>query len=67
MKTFSWNGVNTGGLQGSIDPLLFLININDSPGCLSSNVQHFTDYISLFSVVDDIYNPGSNFDVYLKL
>ena len=40
-KKVSWTEVNVGGLQGSVDPLLFLIDINDSPDFLSSNVQHF--------------------------
>ena len=41
--------------QGSIlDPLLFLIYINDLSDNLTSNAKLFADYTSLFSVVHDV-------------
>ena len=48
----SWVDVNAGFPQGSIlDPLLFLIDINDLTDGLSSNAKLFADRTSLFSVV----------------
>ena len=44
-----------GASQGSIlDPLLFLIDINDLPNGLNSNAKLFADDTSLFSVVHNI-------------
>ena len=52
LQTFSWTDVNAGVPQGSIlDPLLFLIYINDLADGLSSNAKLFADDTSLFSVV----------------
>ena len=48
-----WSDVRAGVPQGSIlDPLLFLIHINDLSG-LSSNAELFADNTSLFSVIHD--------------
>ena len=57
----SWSVVNARVPQSSIlDPLLFLISINDFPNGLSSNVEHFPDDTSLFSVVHDMHNFANN-------
>ena len=50
----SWTNVLAGDPQGSIlDPLFFLIYINDLSDDLSSNPKLFADDTSLFSVVHD--------------
>ena len=50
----SWTNVLAGDPQGSIlDPLFFLIYINDLSDDLSSNPKLFADDTSLFSVVND--------------
>ena len=47
--------------QGSIlDPLLFLIYINDLSQGLTINARLFADVISLFSVVDNINFSATN-------
>ena len=49
-----WTNVHAGVPQGPIlGPLLFLIYINDLADGLPSNVKHFADDTSLFSVVHD--------------
>ena len=49
-----WTNVNAGVPQGFIlEPLLFLIYINDLADGLSSNTKLFADDISLFSVIHD--------------
>ena len=51
----SWTGFNEGVPQGSImDPLLFLIYINNLADGLSPNAKLFVDDTSLFSVVHDV-------------
>ena len=51
----SWTKVNAGVPQGSIlEPLLFLIYINDLANELQSHPKLFADDISLFSMVQDI-------------
>ena len=57
----TWNNVNAGVPQGSIlDPLLFLIYINDLTEGLSSNTKLFADGTSLFSVIHDIQTSANN-------
>ena len=51
----AWTSVNAGFPQGSIlDPLLFLIYINDKSDNLSSNVKLIADDTFLFSVIHDV-------------
>ena len=53
-QTSSWTNVLAGVPQGSIlDPLFFLIYINDLSDDLSSNPKLFADDTSFFSVVPD--------------
>ena len=57
----SWADVNAGVSQGSIlEPLLFLIYINDLSDRLTSEFKLFADDTSLFSVVNDINNSASD-------
>ena len=50
----TWSNIESGVPQGSIlDPLLFLIYINDLSEGLTTNVRLFADDVSLFSVVDN--------------
>ena len=57
----SWADVNAGVPQGSIlEPLLFLICINDSSDGLKSECKLFADDNSLFSVVNDINTSASD-------
>ena len=54
-QSSSWANVEAAVPQGSmLDPLLFLIYINDLPDSLSTNLKLFSDDTSLFSVVHDI-------------
>ena len=53
-QTSLWRSVLAGVPQGSIlGPLLFLVYINDLRNELKSNVKHFTDDTSLFTMVKD--------------
>ena len=54
-ETSNWKNIHAGVPQGSIlEPLLFLIYINDLAENLSSNPKLFADDTSLFSVVCDL-------------
>ena len=53
-KTSDWECIRAGVPQGSIlEPLFFLIYINDLATDLKSNVKLFADDTSLFSIVSD--------------
>ena len=55
-----WADVKAGVPQGSIlDPLLFLISINNLPNGLNSNARLFADDTSLFSVVNNITDSAN--------
>ena len=57
----SLSNIDSGVPQGSIlDPLLFLIYINDLSEGLTTNAKLFADDVSLFSVVDNINLSATN-------
>ena len=50
----NWSKIKAGVLQGSIlEPLLFLVYINDLPEGVTTNSKLFADDMSLFSVAHD--------------
>ena len=52
----SWDNITAGVPQGSaLEPLLFLIYINDWPNDLSTNCKFFADDVPLFSVINNIH------------
>ena len=63
----TWENINAGVTQGSIlDPLLFLIYINELTEGLSTNVKLLTDDTSLFSVVHDTQTSVNDLNKDLK-
>ena len=55
------SNIETGVPQWSmLDPLLFLIYINNISDGLTTNTWFFADDISLFSVVDNVNLSGTN-------
>ena len=63
----SWADVSAGVPQGSIlEPLLFLIYINDLSDGLKSECKLFADGTSLFSVVHDINTSASDLNTDLE-
>ena len=62
-----WKNIKAGVPQGSIlGPLRFLMYVNDIPDNLSSNVKLFADDLSLFSIVDNPVQSGSQLNNDLK-
>ena len=52
-----WRIINSGAPQGSVlDPLLFLIYINDLPDGIMSTCKIFGDDTSLFPIIIDTRN-----------
>ena len=50
----TWNSINAGFPQGSIlDPLLFLLSINDIVDVASNSMKLFADDTSLYCIADD--------------
>ena len=63
----TWENINAGVTQGSIlDPLLFLIYINELTEGLTTNVNLLTDDTSLFSVVHDTQTSVNDLNKDLK-
>ena len=62
-QTSKWLQIKAGVPQGLfLEPLLFLVYINDSPEGLTSNVKLFADDTSLFSVVRDSSSSSITFN-----
>ena len=63
----SWSNIETGVPQSSIlDPLWFLIYINDLSDGLTTNATLFADDVSLFSVVNNINLSAGNLNIELN-
>ena len=56
-----WGSISAGVSQGSIlDPLLFLVYINDLAVGFNCNVKLFADDTSFFTVVEDPTTAANN-------
>ena len=63
-----WKEISAGVPQGSVlDPLFFLLYINDLPLGLKSNVRMFADDTSLFSIVNNPVESSQDLNHDLKL
>ena len=62
-QTSKWLQIKAGVPPGLfLEPLLFLVYINDSPKGLTSNVKLFADDTSIFSVVRDSSSSSLTFN-----
>ena len=60
----NWLSIRPGVPQGSVlEPLLFLIYINDLPEGLNSEVKLFADDTSLFSIANCVNTSAVNSDL----
>ena len=63
MVNIEWSTIKSGVRQESIlGSLLVLIHIKDLSEGLITNTKHFSDDVSLFSVVDNISLPATYLD-----
>ena len=63
----SWTNVHVGVSQGSIlNPLLFLIYVNDSSDNLTSNAKLFADDTSLFQFIHNVNTSAKKLNDDLK-
>ncbi|MAG86068.1 MAG: hypothetical protein CMB97_01485 [Flavobacteriaceae bacterium] len=60
-KTSNWETITSSVPQGSVlDPLFFLIYINDLVENVSCNIKLFAEDTSLFTVVHDVARPSTD-------
>ena len=61
-QTSSWRPILTSVPRGSmLEPLLFLVCINDIPGGLKNNVKLFADDTSIFGIVKNKNDSAEDF------